>query len=290
MIFFAGSARIYHYFCLELLSASAHYLEIPVNSYIRLLANIFFAFIISFVFADFVYFGFNFVKASPINAAICMFIGCFISSLLVCELFSISKEYNKTNRRIKKTRLNRIAKKIAMEKAQMFAGMAEKSDNQTIEARSNKVTVAISSSNSKEESLSKNQIVSNTSLIAQQEQEKSPERISISVSASSEKSTDENQHHSVSETSPDTATDEKILLRNLPVNVSQKEIEDLLAKNNITAKKIAIIRNRRGSKKRKQATVVTATITLDNTPQNDTVALLNGTMLRNQTITAVYSK
>lgn len=88
-----------------------------MNSITRVTANIFFSIIISFVFANIAFYGFGFIKASPLNAAIVVFAACFASSLLICELFSISKETNKIKNKVKKSRLSKIAKRIAIENA-----------------------------------------------------------------------------------------------------------------------------------------------------------------------------
>ncbi len=88
-----------------------------MNSITRLTANIFFAIIISLVFADCAYFGHGFIKASPLNAALVVFATCFVSSLLICELFSVSKESNKIKNKVRKTHLSKIAKRIAIENA-----------------------------------------------------------------------------------------------------------------------------------------------------------------------------
>ena len=88
-----------------------------MNSITRLTANIFFAIIISVVFADIAYYGFGFIRSSPMNAAMVVFAACFASSLLICELFSVSKESNKIKNKVKKSRLSKIAKRIAIENA-----------------------------------------------------------------------------------------------------------------------------------------------------------------------------
>ncbi|MBQ8706954.1 MAG: hypothetical protein IJ523_02565 [Succinivibrionaceae bacterium] len=88
-----------------------------MNSITRLTANVFFAIIISVVFADIAYYGFGFIRSSPMNAAIVVFAACFASSLLICELFSVSKESNKIKNKVRKSRLSKIAKRIAIENA-----------------------------------------------------------------------------------------------------------------------------------------------------------------------------
>lgn len=103
-----------------------------MNSITRVTANIFFSIIISFVFADIAFYGFGFIKASPLNAAIVVFAACFASSLLICELFSISKETNKIKNKVKKSRLSKIAKRIAIENARHNRRLRNRDSQTTI--------------------------------------------------------------------------------------------------------------------------------------------------------------
>lgn len=221
-----------------------------MNSFIRLLANVFFAFIISFVFADFAYFGFNFVKSSPINASICMFIGCFISSLLVCEMFSISKESNKTNRRVKRTRLTRIAKKIAQEKALAYAEkITQDQDNEEI---------AINSVNN----IQSNLVTQNNNEVHNNTNNDLLECKSIS-----------------------SKNNNKILIKNLPYNVSKTEIISLFT-NEFIVKNVEISRNKNGNKKQKLYGSAVATVILDNSNFEKAILKINGKKIKNQTIVA----
>ncbi len=281
-----------------------------MNSYIRLLANVFFAFIISFVFADLVYFGFNFVKSSPINASLCMFLGCFVSSLLVCELFSISKESNKTHRRIKKTRLTKIAKKIALEKAIAYAEIANnKKDNEKKVQEMNITNTGNNKKESTNNSLQATKITINTK--STQISQPKIEHVNVDhklqkTSETEQKSNNELQsttqntienvdikisHTTISdpkdvinESVSDNINSNKLVIKNLPFNVSQKDVLTLFSEIGFSFTKLVIVRNWKGSKKKKKPDNATATVTIDNKNCGEIASKLNGKTLRNNII------
>jgi RNA recognition motif-containing protein len=220
-----------------------------MNSITRVTANILFSIIISFVFADIAFYGFGFIKSSPLNAAIVVFASCFVASLLICELFSISKESNKIKNKVKKSRLSKIAKRIAIENARYsrrIRGSGQALINQeTSDTGTLNQTPSVNDFK-KEQIKSENRLdtdsVSSGSQSAEQKKlkESSPKQQSGSEKSSS---------------APNLAVDEKIVslyVGNLSYTVQNTELEQLLIKYG-KAEKISIMRNNKGKKKKAYA-------------------------------------
>ncbi len=232
-----------------------------MNSITRVTANIFFSIIISLVFADFAYFGHGFIKASPMNAAIVVFATCFASALLICELFSVSKESNKIKSKVKKTRLSKIAKRIALENAKYNRRIRNGEENQLnnknkkssdngikLDIKVNKVPA---SDDVKQDNLTKNESASVTEATSKDMGKKTSEQ------SHPDKSNEENNQE-LKEQQKESQINQQDLVNlyigNLSYSIQEEEIKELLSKYGQIAK-IHVLRNKKGKKKKAYAYV-----------------------------------